>query len=166
MDYAQAVEAATVARNQIKRGVDPVAERQEALVAKRKQEYAKGAAVDKVYRLSAIAADWLLSSEARLKPSTINSYRASLDVHILPEFGSIDIRYFDYPVFEEFVYKLAVRHPSVPSKVLGTLRALFSYAVEKRLIDVNPLLGRKRLVKDTSLKPRTHILSDADIHDI
>jgi integrase len=134
------------------------------IVMKRREQYLAGAATDQAYRLSTLAVGFLEYSEMRLRPSTVGKYRTSLDAHILPEFGSMDVRFFHYPDFERFIYKLSATSPSAARGCLSVLRAMFTWLVSERVVESNPLLGRKQLVERTATLPRKSVLSPLQIH--
>jgi len=163
-DYADAVALLQSNKAMLAKGLDPVDQAQAGFRAKRQQQYLKGASVEQRYRLSTLAAAFLEHCEATTRTGTVVRYRSSLGVHLLPNFGGIDVRYFHYPDFEVFIHQLAKQSPSAARHAFAVLRAMFSYLVAERVVEANPLLGRKQLTKATRVYPRDSYLTHQQIH--
>lgn len=162
-DYPAAVKEAEAERLKLRRGIDPVDSRKLAVVRERQNALAKGHSVKAEYRLSRIAADFLGHAEDTLKPASVNKYRTAINVHLIPLCGSYDVRLFDFTEYESGISQIAKRSKSAASNAHRTCRALLSFAVEKGLIDANPLLGRKSLVKRLRVEPRREYLTGSEI---
>jgi integrase len=91
------------------------------------------------------AEDWLASSAAGLKPSTVSGYRSLLNNHILPVFGNVPLAKIKPVDVRWFVGHLSEQGMS-PSRIRSTyflLQANFKAAVESRYIGRSPCLGVK-----------------------
>ena len=91
------------------------------------------------------AKDWLASSAAGLKPSTVSGYRSLLNNHILPVFGGVPLAKIRPVDVRWFVGHLSEQGMS-PSRIRSTyflLQANFKAAVESGYIGRSPCLGVK-----------------------
>lgn len=165
VDYDEAVAVVTENKVLLKNDIDPIEQSRVKKRQKVKQQMLMGAAVEPRYRFSAIASEFLLFSEKSCKPSTVTKYRSTLNNHLLPSYAGSDIRYLNIAEYKEHIFSMAIKSPSAAGQAHRTLRAMFSYAVDKGVLEVNPLLGMKSLVKATKVAPRERYLSSRELHD-
>ena len=86
------------------------------------------------------------------KPSTIRSYRASLEKHIYPEFGAHKLSALTYPDLQDFVDRLAAQglDESTIRNTVNPLRVMYRRA--RYSVPVNPTTGLEIIARGE--KPR------------
>jgi integrase len=90
------------------------------------------------------AARWY-DSTAVLKPKTQLGYRQILDVHVLPRWGTIELRTVAASDVSTWVAQIAAkRSASTTRKALGVLRGVLDLAVTDRCLAVNPAVRVKQ----------------------
>lgn len=104
-----------------------------------------------------------MGSLADLKPRTVEGYRQRLDCHVLPVFGSMEVRDIRRADCEDFVRTLAAKGLTPPSikHAYDPLRRVLARAVKDDALLRNPADG-VRLPTDRSTnrqKPQAHFLS-------
>ncbi|MHB1539202.1 MAG: tyrosine-type recombinase/integrase [Solirubrobacteraceae bacterium] len=109
------------------------------------------------------AEQWWLRHAARLAEITRTDYRWRLESHLLPYFGEMRLEEIDIDAVEDYIaMKLTAMPPLAPRSInmTATLLALIlETAVERRLIDRNPAVGRQRRVRERV--PRRSYLESA-----
>src|SRR5262249_7844968 len=111
-------------------------------------------AVDPNITLAAYSERWLQLSSG-LKPRTLESYRAKLSLHILPAFGSLQLRKLHRSAIKTLLAEKRATRLSVDSVRLihAALRGMLNAAVDEGVIASNPAarLGRSmRLSRSTA----------------
>ncbi len=109
-------------------------------------------AVDPDIRTAAYAERWLSIIEAVLKPRTLDSYKRTLKLHLLPVFGTIKTRQLHKGRIKAFLaHKLTSGLSRNSVRIIhATLRAMLNSAVDDGVILANPAdkLGRQlRLIQ-------------------
>jgi hypothetical protein len=111
---------------------------------KESQEYSSEV-VDGDILLKDYARRWLASVTDQLAQRTIRSYRQLLDLHILPELGSMKVREFRRrDVKRLLAEKRKALGKNTVRLIKAALSTVLSQAVEEEIIAVNPALGRFR----------------------
>ena len=144
----------------IQNGIDP------AVYANRKRnnpvETNDVFTVDEKYRISNVARNWLEYCKATTKPGTYKKYKTSYNKHLSKKFGNLNIKYFNKLDYQEHILNLPTN--SIKNAAHRAMRAMFSYAVEKELIQANPLLSMKKINKSTVVEPRERFLSSEELN--
>ncbi len=92
------------------------------------------------------AQTWVKNFQGRtrrgLDPDTRESYRRALEARAIPMFGSTPLRDIDRSDIDKLIRKMQAENlsPSSISKYLAGVRAMFSDAVERGHVSVNPAL--------------------------
>jgi integrase len=91
-------------------------------------------------------------SGKRYKPSTIRSYKASLENHIYPEFGGCKLSTITYPDLQNFVDRLAAEglDGSTIRNTVNPLRVIFKK--HRYSIPVNPTTGLEIIARENKPK--------------
>ena len=89
------------------------------------------------------------------KPATIKSDNSRIKLHIKPKLGKLKITTVTSEQIEDFMHSLS---RGTQGRVIGLLGAIFSYAVKRKLVAVNPVRG---VEKPTEVK-RNRRLSQAE----
>jgi len=86
------------------------------------------------------------ASRDKLERSTIRQYKTHLDLHLLPDLGSMKLSRMTTPMLEGFIDELeqAGRSRAMICKLLTTLRSVLSEAQRRGLIAQNVALAVKR----------------------
>ncbi|MGI8514623.1 MAG: tyrosine-type recombinase/integrase [Acidimicrobiia bacterium] len=92
------------------------------------------------------AAEWSdrwLRTKSHLKPKTLAGYESNLRAHVLPAFGSHELRQVDRMAVEEWVADLQGRSlgPSAVRQARQVLNSMMQLAVETDYLVVNPVTG-------------------------
>ena len=94
--------------------------------------------------LEEFAATWLATKRGR-RIGTFAQYQSHIDLHIVPEIGSVKINELTVRHFEALKReRLGKLKPQTVNKVLTTATAILTYAMSLELIERNPaeLVGR------------------------
>lgn len=162
LKYDEAVEALLVQKELLANGIDPVESRRyQKRKHRQEQTQAKLIASDG-YNVANFANEYVEFIYRTKKPGTSRRYAGVVKNYVVPLFGGMDVRYFYFPEYEELL--MEINAPSQRSNTHKVIRALFSYLVEKEVIQANPLLGRKSLNAKLSLPPRRRYLSPSNLH--
>lgn len=164
IDSDRAVELAEGHHQYLRRGIDPAAQTRAMRARARQQQFLAGQSVDDRWRLSAVAAEWLAEVEQHRRPGTVTKYRQAVNLYLVHDLGGTDIRAFDRAAFESRVRTLAKRSRAAAHNLVATARAMLSWAVEHGRIPANPLAGRRTLLAELRVAPRTRVLSSEEIH--
>jgi integrase len=164
IDYSEALESGREKKEILRHGIDPVESSRFKKIKQRQQAITSGLVVDTPYRLSNVTLDYIQYIEQVLKPGTVKKYRSLINVHILPAFGGWDIRVIDLPEYEATISNIAKKSKSAGGNAHRVMRAMLSYAVDKNLIQANTLLGRRSIVKRTTVEPKKRVLSSNELH--
>lgn len=115
--------------------------------------------------LDKLAQRWTSSPRyAVLKKSTRQHYENMLRVYILPEFGDVPVKEITRSEVARLLDEVAQKASgSVSNAVRGTLSALMSFAMERDLIDFNPVSSVRRRHKP---RVRNRVLSDAELRQL
>jgi integrase len=89
------------------------------------------------------------------KPATVRSDNSRVKLHIKPKIGQLKVVSITSEQIEDFMHSLS---RGTQGRVVGLLGAIFSYAVKRKLIAVNPVRG---VEKPTEVK-RNRRLSQAE----
>lgn len=99
---------------------------------------------------------WL--SARQLKPRTRYHYRCTLDARLLPTFGELPLKSITADLVEAWHYEQGTATPTATSHAYGLLRTIMVDAVQRRLIEHNPVhirgagnVKRVRKIKPASL---------------
>jgi integrase len=86
-----------------------------------------------------------LRTKASLKPKTLAGYESNLRAHVLPAFGSHELRHIDRMAVEEWVADLQASGlgPSAVRQARQVLNSMMKLAVEAGYLVVNPVSGVK-----------------------
>lgn len=97
-----------------------------------------------------------------LKPSTQGFYKSCLDTYILPEIGLVPVEDVKRAVAAELLDNVqSNRSVSVARSARSTLSALMSFAIERDMIDYNPVSGVKQAARVK--KVRSRVLTDTEL---
>lgn len=108
---------------------------------RREVERAQRDARDAGAVFAACAETWMrLYKAPHLRPSSLAMYRSLLDVHILPAFGTRDIRTITRAEIQAFFNEKAGLSASLLTKLKATLTQIFGCAEDDRLIDRSPVV--------------------------
>jgi integrase len=86
-----------------------------------------------------------LRTKASLKPKTLAGYESHLNAHVLPSFGTHELRHIDRMAVEEWVADLQMSGlgPSGVRQARQVLNSMMQLAVEAGYLLVNPVTGVK-----------------------
>jgi integrase len=86
-----------------------------------------------------------LRTKAHLKPKTLDGYESNLRAHVLPAFGSYELRHVDRMAVEEWVAELHASGlgPSGVRQARQVLNSMMLLAVDAGYLVVNPVVGVK-----------------------
>lgn len=102
------------------------------------------------------AEQWWLRNEGRLSENTRLDYRWRLESHLLPYFKNMRLDEISIDTVEDYIAaKLAEDDPLSARSINMTLMllgAILETAVERRLIDRNPAVGKKRRVRERGIR--------------
>ncbi len=137
-------------------GEDPLQKREERREAARTSgERALQTVVEK-YRASSL---YLTKRD-----TTRRGYDNSLDRYILPKFGDMAVEDIKRRHVSEFLDELLVEHSgSVSNQARSALSVVMSFALERDLIEYNPVIGVKAKHK---MVVRRRILTDDELRDL
>lgn len=97
-----------------------------------------------------------------LKPSTQDFYSSCLQTYILPEIGPLPVEDIKRAVVAELLDNVqSTRSASVARSARSTLSALMSFAIERDMIDYNPVSGVKQAAR--AKKVRERVLTDLEL---
>jgi integrase len=79
---------------------------------------------------------------ATLKPSTRADYRSLLDAHVLPRWGSVQLRSITRSTLQTWVAEMArTRSASTTRRALGVVRGVLDVAIDDKALSVNVATG-------------------------
>lgn len=98
--------------------------------------------------------------------ATVAKYHRDLELYALPHFRGRDIRSITGNEWDELVQRLANvdKKPGAASNLHKAGRRLFSFAVDRELVQYNPLVQRKRSLGAARLVPDDRYLDAAGVH--
>lgn len=104
---------------------------------------------DKLFR--DLAAEWLAYKEVKTRPRTFESYKAQLDLRILPVFGDYQVRKITWAMIRAFETDLLASDlaPGTISHTVVVLKSIFGLALEDGYITKNPALKLRKPKKAT-----------------
>ncbi len=88
------------------------------------------------------AQEWIKNyAENRVKPSTLRSYRNTIDYHLLPAFGDLRLKYLTAARIDRFITEaLKKRKPKTVNNILIQLKTMLKYAKRRGYLRDNPAL--------------------------
>ncbi len=86
---------------------------------------------------------------------TVTEYRNHLLNHIAPEFGSVPVDELQRKDIKRWLNEKAIKAPSQANHLLSTLGAIFSWAEDEELIDLNLVAGLKKPAGKQKSKERS-----------
>ncbi|MDR1668821.1 MAG: site-specific integrase [Oscillospiraceae bacterium] len=108
--------------------------------------------VDENITVSEYAMRWLPLRVAGLKSRSADVYFYSLQRHILPKIGQLQLKAVKPLNIDELMAEISGMSSSLNSKVLLTLNQLFRSAIDNDIISKNPCSGRKPCGAPTRVK--------------
>jgi len=156
MTLKQARAAAMDKLANVHNGGDPLRERREAVaLAKRERTNTLNAIADEFYAAPAFTS---------LSVGTQDYYEVALRLNILPAIGVMPIAFIGRREVARLQDKLITDHSiSIAARARRTLSAVMSFAMERELVDFNPVAMVKLKQK---VEPRTRTLSDEEIRAV
>lgn len=147
MSVEAAREAAKQAISKVNMGGDPATERRQARLEA---------------TVTTVAKQWLRDHvNAKRKGSTAKDYKASLDLHILPDLGNVKIKEVKRAQISRLHAKVSKAAPTSANRVLATFSSMWTWAAKHDMcaLELNPARGveRNREVK------RERFLSDDEM---
>lgn len=134
-------------------GHDPIEEKREAIRAAQERKARTVEGLIEQYRNSPAYLD--------TRAATRTGYDGNISLHILPEFGDTPVEEVSRGKVAAFLDRLSVEHSGwVSNSARSTLSTIMSFAVERELIDVNPVWAVK---KRQPAKVRERTLSDQEL---
>jgi integrase len=119
----------------------------DAALADNKVKIRKGEflAPAKVPNFGEVAQAWL-NSRATRRPGTVDNYRRHVTLYFTPKLGNIRLDRIDVQMLEGFRDELRrTLAVSTVRSVMGTLSAIFKFAVRQKNIIANPMLNTERV---------------------
>ena len=105
------------------------------------------------------------------KPITIKSDKSRIKLHIKPKLGKLRVASITSEQIEDFMHSLSA---GSQGRTVGLLGAIFSYAVKRKIVSVNPCVGvekppevkRNRRLSDTEYVQLGEALKNSPISNI
>ncbi|TNH24392.1 site-specific integrase [Micromonospora orduensis] len=99
--------------------------------------------------VSTLAGLWIeeIIAEERIAPQTINNYKTSLRVSILPALGKLRIREASVGRLDKFLREVATDRPAAAKNAKVALGLMFALAVRRGALSTNPVRETGRLRK-------------------
>ena len=138
-------------------GVNPIEEKREAV---------KEARARKANTIEGLAQRYQSSAGFKsLRPSTQSFYEQCLSTYILPELGDTPVQEMKRATVADFLDKVQeTRSVSVASNARRTLSALLSFAIERDMLEYNPVAGAR--AGKRAKKERERVLSDEELRKL
>jgi integrase len=146
LTLAEARVRANDARAQVQRGVDPIAAREEAERAKTENGF------------KSVKAEFI-EKYAKLRQRTWQQTENALKVAV-EAWGERPIKSIRRRDVADLLDEVAARAPYMSNKLRALLSKLFNWALEREIVDVNPVLGIARRKK---YQPRERVLTEVEI---
>ena len=91
---------------------------------------------------SGLLTDWLESKRSAVAPRTLECYVRTVESHIRPALGTLDLRKVDRKVLDKTIQEIAKsRGHRTAGLCVAILKNVFKYAAIRNLIERNPCLG-------------------------
>jgi integrase len=118
------------------KGKDPQDEKLSTRVAARRRREAP--------TFAALAQRFLDESAGRLRPNTLNAWRWILRSEIAPSLGRLRPDQVRRADVREVIERIASDRPTYANRVFELVRRVFSWAVEKDVLETSPCVGLKK----------------------
>jgi integrase len=114
----------------------------------------------KVPTFREVAQAWL-SSRATRRQGTLDNYRCHVNLYLLPKLSNIRLDRIDVQILESFRDELrGTLAVSTVRSVMGTLSAIFKFAVRQKNIIANPMLNTERVYSGA-----VELTGDSDVRE-
>lgn len=151
---------------QLKNGIDPqISKLENKIRAINEQALIDGvsspSSINSVW--TSLKNDWPLYGKSQ---RTLQNYTRTFSKVIFPQFNGRNIKGITAQEWDEFILHLSnvQNKKGLAFDAHKAMRRLFSYAVEKGIIQYNPLLGRKTVLDNTRLNAVTDHLNSSQLH--
>lgn len=143
--------------DQVKSGIDPLRKQAESELAVTEPS------ILTVFDLKRL---YLKQAESYLVPRSVTQQSRTLERDVIPAIGNMPAAEIRRKDAIALVEEVAKRAPGQARNVIKTARAMFSFAHDRELVDVNPFARVGRAVPSTAPKSRERTLSSLEIKQI
>lgn len=149
-DYRKAVEL-------VKNGIDPQTPPSEPAIEPAEPE---------VLTVLALKSLYVEHIKGHLVPRSVVQQERTLDKDVVPLIGTLPAAGIRRKDAIALIERVARRAPGQARNVIKTARSMYSYALVRELVEMNPFAGAGRAVPVTAPKARKRVLADEEIKQI
>ena len=130
------------------------------------QELPEPEVIPEVLTVAALIKKYKVHIKGHLVPRSVVQQARTLEHDILPAWENRPAAEIRRPDAIGLVEAVAARAPGQARNVIKTARAMFTYAMERGLAEVNPFTGIMRAVPATAPKARERVLNDGEVRTV